>query len=67
MKKIVLVFLLLLLFSTNAVTAVVRGPDGRWYGNICVTQRGWQQVPWQLIGSMCFSPMWQQYGFIANS
>jgi hypothetical protein len=65
MKKLFVIFLLL--FSTNSIPAVVRGADGRWYGNICVTQRGWQTVPWLPVGSMCYSPMWQMYGFIANT
>jgi len=65
MKKLVIFFLIL---STSMLTpaAVIRGQDGRWYGNICVTQVGWQEVPWQLIGSMCYSTMWRQNGFIAN-
>lgn len=65
MKKFILFFLIL---STSMLTpaAVIRGPDGRWYGNICITQAGWQQVNWQLIGSMCYSSMFRQYGTIAN-
>ncbi len=65
MKKLVIFFLIL---STSMLTpaAVIRGQDGRWYGNICVTQVGWQEVPWLPIGSMCFSSMFNQYGFIAN-
>ena len=64
--KTVFVFLLLLSITFNSTAAVIRGVDGRWYGNICITQIGWQEVPWQLVGSMCYSPMWRQYGFIAN-
>lgn len=66
MKRL-LVTLLVTIFVTSSIAAVMRGPDGRWYGNVCVTQLGWQVVPWQIIGSMCFAPMFNQYGFIANS
>lgn len=66
MKRL-LVTILATLFVTSSIAAVMRGQDGRWYGNICVTQLGWQIVPWQIIGSMCFAPMFNQYGFIVNS
>lgn len=65
MKKLLSLTLLLTL-TISSPAAVMRGQDGRWYGDICVTQVGWQQVPWQLVGSMCYSPMWRQHGFIAN-
>lgn len=65
MKKI-LTTLLILLTTLSSPAAVIRGQDGRWYGNICITQLGWQEIPWQIVGSTCYSPMWRQYGFIAN-
>ncbi len=61
-----LILLLLILVHTNSTSAIIRGQDGRWYGNICVTQVGWQEVPWQLVGSMCYSSVFRQWGFIAN-
>lgn len=57
---------MLLTITICSPAAVMKGQDGRWYGNICITQAGWQQVPWQLVGSTCHAPMWRQYGFIAN-
>lgn len=66
MKKL-LIFVLATMLSLPSTALVVRGQDGRWYGNICVTQLGWQEVPWQIVGSMCFSPQWRMYGFIANA
>jgi hypothetical protein len=66
MKRCI-VAILLLCSTIQTPAAVIRGVDGRWYGNICITQVGWQEVPWQLVGSMCYSPMWRQYGFIANA
>lgn len=66
MKRIAL-SLLATVLVTSATAAVMRGQDGRWYGNVCITQVGWQIVPWQMVGSMCFAPMYNQYGFIANS
>lgn len=65
MKKIA-AFILLIALVTPTNSAVVRGADGRWYGNICVTQVGWQVVPWQPVGSMCYSTMWKMWGFIVN-
>lgn len=65
MKKLT-IFLLCLGLTFASPAAVIRGQDGRWYGNICITQVGWQEVPWQLIGTICYSPMWRQNGFIAN-
>lgn len=66
MKRLA-IFITVFLLSLTSSAAVIRGQDGRWYGNICITQMGWQEVPWQLVGSMCYSPMWRQYGFIANT
>lgn len=65
MKKI-LTTLLILLTTFTSPAAVMRGQDGRWYGNVCITKHGWQEIPWQLVGSTCYSPMWRQYGFVAN-
>ena len=64
--KHLFLFLILLLIAVTSHSAVMRGQDGRWYGNICMTQTGWQQVPWQLVGTTCYAPMLRQYGFIAN-
>lgn len=66
MKRLA-IFITVFLLTLSSSAAVVRGQDGRWYGNICITQVGWQEVPWQLVGSMCYSNMWRQYGFIANT
>jgi hypothetical protein len=66
MKKLI-IFLILTLSMISSPAMVVKGMDGRWYGNICITQLGWQEVPWQIVGSMCFSPQWRMYGFIANA
>lgn len=66
MKRVVLSILAAVLM-THAGAAVMRGQDGRWYGNVCITQVGWQIVPWQMVGSICFAPMFNQYGFIANA
>ncbi len=57
----------MLLYANMAQAALMRGPDGRWYGNICVTQMGVQPVPWQPVGSICYAPGYNLYGFIANS
>lgn len=65
MKSIIIS--VLLLFATAVTAAVMRDPNtGIWVGNICQTPSGWQVVPWQPVGSVCFSPGWQSYGFIAN-
>ena len=40
--------------------------NGLYYGNICQTVSGWQIVPWQLVGTSCYSPGWGMYGVIAN-
>lgn len=66
MRKLT-IFLLLVFISITAIAAVMRGPDGRWYGNVCLTDLGWQVVNWQLVGSTCYAPMWNRYGFIANA
>ena len=64
MKK--LLFVLLLLVSFPAVSEIILGPNGVWYGNICIVPRGWQYVQWQPVGSVCYSPMHNQWGSIAN-
>ena len=52
--------------SASAVSAGVVYYNGLWYGNICQTSFGWQVVPTQLVGSSCYSPAWNAYGYIAN-
>lgn len=64
--KNIFIAIAMMLYTQASISTVIRGQDGRWYGNICITQVGWQEVPWQLVGSICYSPMWQNYGFIAN-
>lgn len=61
-----LLFVLLLTVQAAAIGATIRGNDGRWYGNICLTQAGAVFVPWQLVGSMCYWPAHGIYGFILN-
>lgn len=62
-----LLSIILLLLTIPAMAAVQRDPrTGIWIGNICQTPMGWQVVPWQPVGSVCFSPGWNAYGFIAN-
>lgn len=41
--------------------------NGLWYGNVCQTSIGWQFVPYQLVGSTCYSPMWGSFGYISNA
>jgi hypothetical protein len=65
MKKTIITLLLLVSLPVGA--AVWRDQrTGIWIGNICQTPAGWQIVPPQPVGSICFSPGWQAYGFIAN-
>lgn len=62
-----LLFSILVSMAVTAGAAVVRDPaTGVWLGNICQTSMGWQEVPWQPIGTVCYSPGWRAYGFIAN-
>lgn len=62
-----LIGVIFLLLCNIAYSTVIRGPDGRWYGNICVTQIGWEMINWQPLGSICYSPKFRQYGFIVNA
>lgn len=57
----------MLLYANMTQAALMRGADGRWYGNICITQMGAHSVNWQPVGSICFVPGYNIYGFIANS
>lgn len=66
MKRLA-IFITVFLLAISSYAAVKRGSDGRWYGNMCITQLGWEEVSWQLVGSMCYAPMRRQYGFIANT
>jgi len=52
--------------SVQPASAAVVYSNGLYYGNICQTPAGWQVVPWQLVGSTCYSPGWGLYGYIAN-
>jgi hypothetical protein len=49
-----------------ATSEVVRGANGVLYGNICQTQRGWQYVQWQPVGSVCFAAQYNLWGYILN-
>lgn len=65
MRRLLAAFLLV--FVNLVQAAVWRDPvSGLWFGNICQTPQGWQQVAPQLVGSTCYSPGWRSYGFIAN-
>jgi len=64
MKRLILSLLVALPLTTHA--ALMRGADGRWYGNLCVTQMGVQPVGWQPVGTICFAPGFNTHGFIAN-
>jgi hypothetical protein len=65
MKFLIILPLLIAALSANA--AVWRDArTGIWIGNICQTAMGWQIVAPQPVGSVCFSPGWGSYGFIAN-
>jgi len=57
------------IFAMNATSvnaATVYGNDGLLYGNICQTIDGWQVVPWRLVGTQCYAPAWNRFGYIAN-
>jgi hypothetical protein len=62
----ILLFLLLLALPLSATSEVVRGPNGIWYGNMCQTQRGWQYVQFQPVGSVCFASQFNLWGYILN-
>ena len=62
-----ILFPVLFFFATSANSAVWQDRStGIWVGNVCQTPLGWQIVPPQPIGSTCYSPGWNSYGFIAN-
>jgi hypothetical protein len=61
-----LLFITIAIASITASAAVWMGPDGLVWGNICLTRAGWQQVYPQPVGSQCFAPNLQAYGFIGN-
>lgn len=62
--KVLLILFLSLPIIANA--EVIFGPNGVLYGNVCQTQMGWQYVPWQPVGSLCYSPRFNSWGYILN-
>lgn len=65
MKKTILV-MLLCISSSMADSTVWRSPNGIVYGDICQTRFGWQQVLPLPVGSNCFAPRFNTWGYIAN-
>ena len=54
--------------STPANANTFLGTNGQWYGNICQTSLGWQVMDgYYLVGSGCYSPGWNAYGYVANA
>lgn len=63
----ILLAALLTSIALTAHSAIWRDQrTGTWIGDICQTPLGWQKVPPQPVGSVCWSQGWQSYGFIAN-
>lgn len=62
----VLLLVLLLLLPSHVEAEVIIGPNGVRYGNICQTSIGWQIVPWQPVGSVCYAPAFNLWGYILN-
>lgn len=65
MKHLIILFSILAI-SISAYAATLMGRDGIIYGNICQTLHGWQQVTWQPVGSQCYAPGLNSWGYIAN-
>jgi hypothetical protein len=79
MFKKIIVSILLSLATLSASPALWQAQNGVIYGNVCVIQyfaiNQWgQQVPQQVtqfvnpqpVGTNCFAPMYNAWGYIAN-